>query len=335
LLYILLGEDEYSRHQALEGIKASIGDASAIAANTTLFTGSQLALGELRNACETVPFLAEQRLIIVEGLLGRFEPGDRSKQRKKSEPRKGYGEIAACLRQLPDFSTVVLTDGKIGNRNPLFKELSPVAKVSNFPLLRGKELQSWISRRVAAGRGTISSRAVDLLARFVGGNLWIMVNEIDKLLLFTAGRSIEEADVVTMVSYVQEANVFKLVDAIIESRATAAGQWLQQLLQQGAAPAYLLVMLARQVRLMVMVKELQKKRRPRIEIQRALGVTHDAIYQRLLEQAARYSLVRLKEVYHHLLEADLAIKTGRYDSELALTIMVAELCPGAGVPAGA
>ena len=35
---------------------------------------------------------------------------------------------------------------------------------------------------------------------------------------------------------------------------------------------------------------------------------------------------RLKEVYHRLLEADLAIKTGRYDSELALNILAAELC---------
>jgi len=44
------------------------------------------------------------------------------------------------------------------------------------------------------------------------------------------------------------------------------------------------------------------------------------------DRANRYSLPRLKEVYHRLLEADLAIKTGKLDSELALNILIAELC---------
>ena len=35
---------------------------------------------------------------------------------------------------------------------------------------------------------------------------------------------------------------------------------------------------------------------------------------------------RLREVYHTLLDADLAIKTGKYDGELALNILIADLC---------
>jgi hypothetical protein len=37
-------------------------------------------------------------------------------------------------------------------------------------------------------------------------------------------------------------------------------------------------------------------------------------------------MARLREVYHELLEADLSIKTGRFDGELALNILIAELC---------
>ncbi|MFC1942384.1 hypothetical protein ACFLWU_04110, partial [Chloroflexota bacterium] len=43
------------------------------------------------------------------------------------------------------------------------------------------------------------------------------------------------------------------------------------------------------------------------------------------DQANKYSLARLKEVYHRLLEADLSIKTGKYDGELALNILIAEV----------
>jgi len=57
-----------------------------------------------------------------------------------------------------------------------------------------------------------------------------------------------------------------------------------------------------------------------------LGLTSEFALRRTLEQADRYSLERLKQVYHKLLEADLSIKTGRYDAELTLNILIAELC---------
>jgi len=48
--------------------------------------------------------------------------------------------------------------------------------------------------------------------------------------------------------------------------------------------------------------------------------------RKTLEQAGRYPLERIIDVYHKLLEADLAIKTGKYEGELALNILIAELC---------
>jgi DNA polymerase-3 subunit delta len=52
-----------------------------------------------------------------------------------------------------------------------------------------------------------------------------------------------------------------------------------------------------------------------------------------LEQAARYSMPRIKQVYQQLLDTDIAIKTGKYTEELALNILIAELCQRAPVTA--
>ena len=78
--------------------------------------------------------------------------------------------------------------------------------------------------------------------------------------------------------------------------------------------------------MIVRANELRQQRRPAIEIQNRLGLTSEFALRRTLEQAGRYSLPRLKEMYHRLLEADLSIKTGQYDAELALNILVADLC---------
>jgi len=67
-----------------------------------------------------------------------------------------------------------------------------------------------------------------------------------------------------------------------------------------------------------------------MEIQNKLGLSSEFATNKTLDQADLYTLERLKEVYHRLLEADLSIKTGKYNGELALNILVAELCQGGG-----
>ena len=135
-----------------------------------------------------------------------------------------------------------------------------------------------------------------------------------------------EEDALTIVSYAQQTSVFAMVDAILEFKAGEAENLLQQLLQKGAAPAYLLVMLSRQVQMIVRAKELKNQGKSKIEIQNKFGLTSEFALRKILEQAGRYSLARLKAVYHKLLETDLSIKTGKYGGELALNILVAELC---------
>jgi len=330
LLYVLLGEDDYSVRQSLEKIKNSIGDETVRAANITVFDGRQLTVDQLRNSCETVPFLAEKRLVIVEGLLERFNDGGNA-GRKKRKSRTGqsdtyFQEIAGYLHRIPDFTTLVLVEGKIGNSNPLLKEASSAkAEIQVFPLLKRDRLRQWIKRRVKEAGGSISEEAVGLLEKYVGSNLWVMASEIDKLTLFARDRAIEAGDVGEVVSSAQEVSVFALVDALLEFRAGEAEKLLEQLLQRGAAPSYILVMLVRQARMLIVVKELRKQRKSGVEIRGKLGLTSEFVFNRISEQANRYSLERLGEMYHRLLEADISIKTGKCEGELALNILVAEL----------
>ncbi|MDP2932022.1 MAG: DNA polymerase III subunit delta [Chloroflexota bacterium] len=336
MLHILIGDDDFSRDQALEEIKSGIGDPAMLATNTIALDGQQVTLNQLKTAGETMPFLAAKRLVIVKGLLERFGPKAKSGKKTTRAPSQPveYKPFADEIKKMPDSTVMVLVDGSTKNTNPLLKELASKAQVRFFPRLQGNELKQWLQERVAGQGGIISAPAAALLAKMVGGDLWAMANEIDKLVLFAAGRRIEEADVKSVVSYEQQTTVFAMVDAILECRVEAAQQALQQLLQKGAAPAYLMTMLGRQAQLIVRAKELKRQGKARTEIQSRLGLTADFAVRKTLEQADRYTMPRLKEVYRQLLGADLWIKTGKYDSELALNILAAELCQPSGTAAG-
>ena len=329
MLYILVGDDGYSLNESLEEIKRGVGDRSLLEANVIALDGRQINLEELRAVCQTPPFLAERRLVVIRGLLERFEPMSKASRRKKAastaSQQNEYEPLIELIAEIPDSTVMVLVDNRVTNRNPLLRGLSGRATVKHFPLLRGARLRQWIQRYVREQDGKMSPQAVDLLARLIGSNLWVMTTEIDKLILFTSGRRIEAGDVEGLVSYVQQGSVFAMVDAILEFKSGAAEQLLRQLLQAGASPAYLLVMLSRQVRMIVRVKELKKQGRPEIEIQNRLGLNSEFVLRKTIEQAERYPLEQIKRLYHKILETDLSIKTGRFGGELALNILIAEL----------
>jgi DNA polymerase-3 subunit delta len=329
LLYILHGEDDFSLTQYLDGVKRGLGDQSMLATNTSRFDGPKLNLDELKSVSETVPFLAEKRLVIIEGLLGRFESRARPARAKKSNNNKGKGDsakaFAEAMTNLPPSTVIVLTDGKIKGTNPLLKLLMSQAEVRSFPLLREPKLKPWIEKEVTAQGATIAPAAVDMLAKLVGANLWLMSSEITKLALFAGGRRITQEDIQTVVSSAQETNVFAMVDAILEFKAGVAERLLEQLLNRGASPAYLLTMLTRQVRFLVQAREMRRQRKSDMEIQSKLGLVPFAL-RKTLEQAQKHSLERLKQVYSKLLQTDLYIKRGKFEGGLALNLLVAELC---------
>ena len=330
MLHILAGPDDFSLAQALEEIKREIGDQASLATSTTVLDGQPVTLEQLKQVCQTVPFLAEKRLVIIRGLLGRFEPRVRLRRQKKTtatvEREAEYRAFAACITQAPESTVVVLIEDRIADNNPLLGELSGKAKVRSFPLLKDVQLLKWVQGRVAEEGGNISTQAAELLTRLVGSSLWAMASEINKLVLFTSGRGIEEGDVEAVVSYDQQSDIFAMIDAIFDFKAKAAEKSLEQLLSRGAAPTYILFMLSRQIQRIIRAKELVNQRKPKAEIQNRLGLTSEFALRRTLEQGGGYSLPRLKAVYHQLLDTDLSIKTGRLDAELALNILVAELC---------
>lgn len=329
MFYILYGEDDFSIHQALGEIKEGLGDAGTLAVNTMSLDGEHLTLNELRYNCDTVPFLAPYRLVVVKGLLKHFEARASKLHRGGAiaEADGGLGEwkdLRCCIEQRAPTTVLVLIDGKLSKQNPLLKELSPLAKSRVFSLLRSKRLTPWIQQWVTKKNGAITPEATDLLAQLIGGNLWAMSNEIDKLLLYAEGRSIEENDVRQLVSYAQEANIFALVDAVLERRPEVAHRILHRLYQEGASSAYVLVMITRQLRLIVQTKELSSRLSPP-QIQAKLGLKSYAL-DKTLDQAKSYNFERIKRAYSRLLETDVHIKTGRYNDRIALELLIAELC---------
>ncbi len=325
MFYIIYGEDDFTIKDTLARIKADCGGTDLGEANTSLLDGNRVSFDELMMACNTISFLAPKRLVIVEGLLGTFEKkGKKGKGKSKSPELKQWESLAKLT--MPETTVLVLTEGKIGKTNPLFKKLSPIAEVKECVPLKGVQLHNWVQSRIAANNSEISPRAMHLLTDLIGNNLWILANEIDKLCLHAGDQQIGEKDINLLVSYARESNVFHMVDAIVQRRLGTASRLAHQLMNEGSAPPYLLFMITRQFRLLTQAKGLQAQKTPPGQIGSKIGVTSDFVLKKTLEQARGYSGDRLQETYSKLLKTDISIKTGLMEGEVALDLLITDLC---------
>jgi DNA polymerase-3 subunit delta len=328
VFYLLHGEDEYTRSLELAKMKTRLGDPGSVDLNTTLLDGRDLTLGDLTFACDTMPFLADKRLVIVNNLANRFESRSGGRRERSERESTFLEQLTEYLGRLPDTARLVFLEQQtIKKSNPIHRlaSTSEHGYVREFSPPSGRNLNRWIADRVQEKGGSIEAGAIQLLATHVGNDLRLLDQEIDKLCTFTdSERPINERDVQVLVSYVQEANIFHMVDALGKRETRQAMKLLHKMLEDGQHPLYLLSMIIRQFRILLQIKELLAKGTSAADI-RALLSLHPFVVQKMTRQASNFSVAQLETIYRRLLETDLAMKTGRMEERLALSLFVTEL----------
>ena len=69
MIHLLYGDDDFTIGEAVASMKGDIGLADLRDVNTTVLDGRQVGFDEMAAICTVVPFLADKRLVLVEGLF--------------------------------------------------------------------------------------------------------------------------------------------------------------------------------------------------------------------------------------------------------------------------
>jgi DNA polymerase-3 subunit delta len=338
VFYVFHGDDEFSQAEELTRLRGKLagGDPAMADLNTTFLDGKQLTFGELRHACDTIPFMADRRLVIVHNLLGQMAGSSNTRGRRSS----GAGEssrtqafledLVEYLPHLPPTTRLIFVE------NEALPGSHPVLKLAEAKEMQGKgfsklfakpkdwDLPNWILQRARGHGGDISHEAATTLAALVGADLRLLDQEIDKLYLYTDGQQITKQDVQTMVSRARETNIFDLVDCVGRRQTDRALKLLHSLLDDGEAPLYILAMLARQIRILIQVSELQAQGLAQQEIANRLKL-HPFVVKKGLAQTENFRMDQLEAAHQRLVEADRSIKTGQTEDVLALDLLVTDL----------
>ncbi len=318
MLYILHGPDDFSRAEKIAELKASVGDPSIAELNITLLDGQGVTLNDIRHVADAMPFLAAKRLVIVSGHLEYL-----------GENKDAVQALVGYLGKMPTTTDLVFVENEtMSKRHPVVKAAAALgAEVIHFGELDRRNLQPWIVKRAGARGAAIEPRAAEMLGRLVGPDLRVLDNELEKLALYVGDqRPITTADVELLVPYTEEAEQFGMSNAIGRRDARRAYDQMRKALDEGRHPMAIMGGIASQIRALIEVKDMAERGMSAREIANAKGWKSDYAAKMRLQEAGNFSMERLEQIMEMLLEADLAIKTGRIEQSLALDTLIARLC---------
>ncbi len=326
MLYLL--RDDFFGEKRLAELRAAVGPPDVQSLNVSVLDGPRLTLPELRAAAEALPFLGDRRLIIVRRLFGAG-PARGESDGEAPETRRGKADaererdLLAYLPRVPETTDLVLVE------DSSFKAAHPAAvairKAGGQVLIAdppaGDQLVEWIFQQVRGKGGRIERGAAEELAGLSFIDLRHLDSVLDTLLTYADTRAVTGADVRALVPQSHDVTVFALVDAVGGRDRRSALEAYRRLLADGVSPIYLLVMLTRQMRLLLLASEAQRNGE---DLASALKVP-SWVGRKLGQQARAFGVDRCLAAFRRLAATDQAIKTGEALEEVAVELLLVEL----------
>ncbi len=303
--YLFEGPEENIKAAALENLRKALLPEGLEELNETLMDSP--ATDALIAACETFPFMADKRLVIVRehpALMGRADADDR---------------LVGYIPQVPASCVLVfLCRGKADARKKLYTAIRKAGGVVTFSPLTDGEINAWIQRAFTGLGKSVTPQTASLLAFTVGSDTALLRREIDKLAALAGDRdTVTEADVQSIATRSVECTVFEMVDAVVAREQGKAFALLRDMLVTGSDRLGILAMLLRQFRLMQHIKIMQYYKVPAPEIKKRLGIAPFAA-DRCMRQASGYTGGQVKRAVKICLDAEYMVKSGQHNQEGAL-----------------
>ncbi|MDP2930740.1 MAG: DNA polymerase III subunit delta [bacterium] len=264
----------------------------------------------------TIPMFSKRRLFIFENALS-----DEQTSKPLLDFLKNYGSDHGSDYKNED-TLVFFETALFPADNPLFLFLKKNATVHEFKPLSALLTVQWLKKEVNQLGGKISDEAARALVAGLGTDLWVLSNEIKKLVCLKEGKIIDAADI--KFTNQLAANIFHTIEAMASGDKRLALKLFSRHLEGGESLFYLLSMVAYQFRTLIIIASLLKQGIKQMDIPHLAGLNSFAV-SKCLPLLKRTSLDNLKTIYAKIVDTDFKIKTGQLLPRQGLETLVLNL----------
>lgn len=315
--YIFCGDNEKTIKDTIKKIKKIAIDENFVELNYSEFDGISVTVSDIVNACETLPFMNDKKVVVI------YRSNFLKDQCDKSEESK-YKEIKKYLADIPKECILIMYYIFESNREKesyKLKSLNKIAHIVKFEKLKGKSLQKKVKDLFDKRKTNISTAELTMFCNAVDSNLDVIENEVEKLCCYTMGREITRRDIENIISHKSENDIFNLVDYISQKRPEMVIDILDELIFKGEAITGILRMIERQFKLLLNIKMGIKEGKTKDILSRELKL-HPYICEKMMVQSKKFTLRSIINNIEMCLETEKRLKSTTINSKTEMELLL-------------
>ncbi len=267
------------------------------------FDGSESSADEILQAAQSIPFLAEGKLVVINNAAKNNELMER---------------IEGVIERTPDSVDLVIVGPEFDKRKSSFKLLKQKTDFKEFGEPSPYELPKWVQNFATSVSGNISLEDSKYLVDRVGVNQMLLAREIEKLVIFNPEINKKTIKLLTDVS--AQSSIFNLLDAAFNKEKDKAVNLYRKQRKQKVEPQYIIAMLTWQLHSVAQAVFAEPQNEATL---RSMGQSSFTA-SKSLNLARKIGKQKLKKLIIDLSELDAKIKTTA-DADSAVELYLLEI----------
>lgn len=325
-VYLFLGDEEYLMHKAIDRLKKKYISESFETLNYIVIDGKESNFEDVLNACETLPFMSEKKIVVIR---------DISKILENSSENLGK-ELGLYVEKLGNYLCLIVMDrsNDLKKTSSIYKRIKKLNSVVEFTKLKGRDLNWWLDENFKKHGKKISNANISyFIAKSTYSEygsdktLYDLENEILKVIDYTRENQITKEDINTVLIKTLDTNIFNLLNNINKRDSETALKIFNEMHRSNEPIPRILYMIIRQIRLMLMYKIYKARGYGEKECQKKMQISSFE-FRKLSSQSKGFTEKNLTKSLNKILEIDIKQKTSSQDEKLAMEILIINLCYG-------
>ena len=317
--YVFCGLDEELIKENINILVKKLVPDEFMTLNYERLDGLTTTFNDIENACETMPFLGEKKVIVV--YRANF-----LKDKADKEGAKVYSEVSKYVKNLPPYTVLIMyylfNDKRdTPKKNKKLGTLDKYIKVVHCDKLKKDKYYKKIEDIFKEKGKNIGKIQVRYFAEKVQNNFDIIKREVDKLVNYANGRDIKKEDIDKLLPSKSEEDIFDLVDLISQRKIERAIDIMDDLLFK-----------ADQHMLIITSIELQFKKLYGIKVGLSQGKRVEDfmselrvpafVCEKLINLSSKFSIRQLEGLLKLCIETENRLKSSGIDKTMELELLL-------------
>ena len=303
--YLLYGDERYMLKLYLNRLLGALG-ASDDNMNYTKIEGKQ-AEDKIIEICETMPFFADKRVVLIED-SGFFK--------EKSD------KLADYFAKPPEYLIVIFAENAIDKRSRLYKSVAKFDRVIEFKTLDEKDITALVLSELKKNGKKIRKPALETFLNGAGTDYGYISCELEKLISYAGEKEeITEEDIHEICSPQTENRIFDMISDMAAGRKNLALKAYRDLILLKEPPMKMLALMERQFRQLLDIKQLMSMGQGERMIVETLKI-HPYAVKKSIPLARKYKESELREMLEEAVRCDEEIKSGLLNDRIAVELLL-------------